>query len=74
MVPDWGDEVNSGTGELYQPARLHRLAGRCDNLICRSQQYPPVRDYEFGYWIHRFFIFKSENYILQGHHVKPLLY
>ncbi len=24
--PDWGDEVNSGIGLSYRPARLHRLA------------------------------------------------
>jgi hypothetical protein len=30
IVPDWEDKVNFGIG-LYQPARLHRLAGRYDN-------------------------------------------
>jgi hypothetical protein len=39
IVPVWGDKVNFGIVLSYQPARL---AGR-------SQLYPPVRDYEFGY-------------------------
>jgi hypothetical protein len=33
----WGDEVDSGIGLSYRPARLHRLAGRYDNPICRCQ-------------------------------------
>jgi hypothetical protein len=36
IVPDWGDKVDSGKGLSYRPAKLHRLAGRYDNL-CRSQ-------------------------------------
>ncbi len=47
IVLDFGDKVDSGIGLLYRHARLHRQAGRYDNL-CRSQQYPPFIDYEFG--------------------------
>jgi hypothetical protein len=46
MVPDWGHKVDFGIGLSYWSVRLHRLAGRYG----RSQLYPPVRDYEFGYW------------------------
>ncbi len=52
IVSDWGDKVGSGIGFSYRPARLHRLAGRYDNLG-RSQQYLPFRDFEFGYWYSR---------------------
>jgi hypothetical protein len=49
IVPDYGDNVKSGIGLSYRPARLHRMgrAGTQPN-ICRSWLYPPVRDYEFG--------------------------
>jgi hypothetical protein len=33
LHPDWGDIVDSGTGLLYRPARLHRPAGRYDNPL-----------------------------------------
>jgi hypothetical protein len=48
IVSVWRDKVNSGIGLSYRPAKLHRLAGRYDNPICRNQLYPTVRDYEFG--------------------------
>ncbi len=51
IVSDWGDKVNSGIGLSYRPARLHWLAD-CATNLCRSQLYPPVRDYEFGYRSH----------------------
>jgi hypothetical protein len=47
-VPDWGNKVDSGTGLSYQPAKLHRLAGKCGNPMSESPVYPSVRDYEFG--------------------------
>jgi hypothetical protein len=49
IVSDWGDKVNSGTWLSYRPARLHRLAGRCDNPMPESAK-SPVRDNKFGYW------------------------
>ncbi len=48
IVPDGRDNVNSGIGLSYRHARLHRLAGRYDNL-CRSWLSPPVRHCEFGH-------------------------
>jgi hypothetical protein len=33
IVPDWGDEVNSGIGLSYRPARLHRLTA---GTTCRN--------------------------------------
>jgi hypothetical protein len=39
IVPDWGDKVNSGDIGW----------GAGTTTLCRSQLYPPVRDYEFGY-------------------------
>jgi hypothetical protein len=33
IVPEWGDNVNSGIGWPYRPARLHGLAGRYDKLL-----------------------------------------
>ncbi len=61
IVPDRGDKINSGIRLSYRPAKLrtvHRLASKYDNhrqpyAGSRSQQYPPVRDYEFGYWINQ---------------------
>jgi hypothetical protein len=46
IVPDWGDKFDYGIGLLYWPVRLHRLATK---TLYRSQLYPPLRDYEFGY-------------------------
>ncbi len=37
IVLDRGDTVDFGTGLSYQPARLHRLAGRYDNNIPQSE-------------------------------------
>jgi hypothetical protein len=48
IVPDWGNKVDSGTVLSYQPATLHRLAGKCGNSMPESAVYPSVRDYEFG--------------------------
>ncbi len=31
IVPEWGDEVDFGTGLSFRPANLYSLAGRCDN-------------------------------------------
>ncbi len=49
IVSDRRNKVASGKGFSYRPARLHIgwRAGR--TALCRSQLYPPVRDYEFGY-------------------------
>ncbi len=44
IVPDWGDKVDNGKELSYQPVRLHRLAGRYDNLY-HNRHYTPVRDY-----------------------------
>jgi hypothetical protein len=45
LVPDWGDNVDSGTRLSYRSARprVHRLAGRGMTTLCRSQLYPPFR-------------------------------
>ncbi len=49
IVPDGGDKVDSGMVLSYRPTRLHgRQAGTTTD--CRSQLYPPFRNYEFGYW------------------------
>ncbi len=41
--------VASGIGLSYRPTRLHRLAWQAGTTtLCRSQLYPPFRDYEFG--------------------------
>ncbi len=52
IVPDWRDKVDSGTWFSY-PARQATYVGwwAGKTTLCRSQLYPPVRDYEFGYWI-----------------------
>ncbi len=43
VVPDWRDIVDSGMGLLsYRPARLHRLAGRYDNLMPESTISPSL--------------------------------
>jgi hypothetical protein len=49
LSPGLGRKLTPAKGLSYRPARLHRLAGRYTNTLCRSQLYPPVRDYEFGY-------------------------
>ncbi len=41
---DWGDEVYSGIGLPYRPARLRGLAGRYDNPMPELTLSPPVRD------------------------------
>jgi hypothetical protein len=41
IVPDWVGKVNFGIGLSYLPVRLLRLASPYEN-------YPLVRDYEFG--------------------------
>jgi len=39
LVPDWGI-ADFGTGLLYRPARLHRLAGGYDNYLPDSTLSP----------------------------------
>jgi hypothetical protein len=51
IVSDWGDKVDSGRGLSYRPARLHIGWQAGKTPLCRSQLYPPVSDYEFGYSI-----------------------
>ncbi len=48
IVPDLGDKVDSGIGLSYRPAYIALPAGTA--TLCRSQLYPPIRDYEFGYY------------------------
>ncbi len=36
IVSYWGDKVNFGIELAYPPARLHRLAGWCDNPMPES--------------------------------------
>jgi hypothetical protein len=51
IVPDWGDKVNSG------------IACRDGTTtLCRSQLYPSVRDYEFGYRILVMFALAKEDF------------
>jgi hypothetical protein len=40
IVPAWGNEVDYGIELSYRPARLHRLAGRCDNSMPESTISP----------------------------------
>ncbi len=44
LVPDWGNEVHKSIELSYRPARL----------AAHSRLYPPVRVYEFDYWISGF--------------------
>jgi hypothetical protein len=49
LVPGWGDKVDSGIGLSYRPTigYIGRQAGA--TTLCRSQLYPPFRNYELGY-------------------------
>jgi hypothetical protein len=48
IIPDWEDKVNSGIGlSAGMPGYIGWRAGT--TILCRSQLYLPVRDYEFGY-------------------------
>jgi hypothetical protein len=49
IVPEWGDKVDSGTGLSYRPANLSSLAARYNPMP--ESFIPPVRDYEFGYFM-----------------------
>ncbi len=40
LVSDWGNIVNSGIGLSYRSARLHWLAGLCDNTLPQSTIFP----------------------------------
>jgi len=40
IVPDGGDKVDSGVGLSHRPTRLHRLAGRYENLMARVNYIP----------------------------------
>jgi hypothetical protein len=46
-----GDKVNSGMGLSYWPAILHRLVGPVRQPYAGVNFIPPVRAYEFGYWL-----------------------
>jgi hypothetical protein len=50
IVPDWGDIVDSGIGLSYGSPGYIGRQGRYRTTLCRSQLYPPFRDYEFGYF------------------------
>jgi hypothetical protein len=49
LVPDWKDKFDCGIRLSYKPTRLHRLAGRYDNLMPYIVDFfiPPVRDCNF---------------------------
>ncbi len=50
IVPDGGDKVDSGTGLTYTgPPGYIGWQARATTTLCRSQLYPPVRVYEFGF-------------------------
>jgi hypothetical protein len=53
--PWLGDTVDFGIGLSLWPASLCSLVGRYTSALCRSQLYPPVRDYEFGNCSRRMF-------------------
>jgi hypothetical protein len=40
-------------GLSHRPARIHRLAGGYDNPYAEVN-FPPVRDYEFGFGVHHY--------------------
>ncbi len=47
-----GDIVESGIGLSYRPANILYVAWRASTTTyARANFIPPVRDYEFGYWI-----------------------
>jgi hypothetical protein len=46
IVPDRGDKVGSGIGLSY---RQYKGWQAVMTTLCRSQLYPPFRDYAFGY-------------------------
>ncbi len=49
IVPGWGEKVDYGIGLSYRPARLHIDWQAGTTTLCRSQLYPPFREYDFGY-------------------------
>jgi hypothetical protein len=64
IVPDWRDKVNSGIGLAYRMTKLHIGWRDGTTTLCmRSQLYPPVKEYEFGYW-RCFYVIYGENFRL----------
>jgi hypothetical protein len=50
--PDWGDNVNSGIGLSYRPARLHGLPARYDNPMPELTSSPSHGSIEFVHCTH----------------------
>ncbi len=51
VVPDWGDKVDFQAQGCHTGAPGYKGLQAGMTTLCRSQLYPPFRDYEFGYRI-----------------------